>query len=69
MTLHRYFDFEHLARLIKIFAPKVQKKKIPYLVFVKKPSPKIYLGLGFEFWPQRLRNLAFVCPYSVGTKQ
>ena len=24
-------------------------------------QPKIYLGLGFEFWPQRIRDLAFVC--------
>ena len=25
----------------------------------------IYLGLGFEFGPQRIRDLAFVCPQSV----
>ena len=26
--------------------------------------PNIYLGLGFEFefWPQRIRDFAFVCP-------
>ena len=24
--------------------------------------PNIYLGLGFEFGPQRVRDLAFVCP-------
>ena len=27
--------------------------------------PNIYLGLGFEFGPQRIRNLAIVCPQSV----
>ena len=27
--------------------------------------PNIYLGLGFEFGPQRIRDLAFVCPQSV----
>ena len=29
--------------------------------------PNIYLGLGFEFefGPQRIRNLAIMCPYSV----
>ena len=21
------------------------------------PAPNIYLGLGFEFWPQRIRDL------------
>ena len=26
------------------------------------PNLKYYLGLGFEFVPQRIRNLAFVCP-------
>ena len=35
--------------------------------FYKKLSlyihiPNIYLGLGFEFGPQRIRDLAFVCP-------
>ena len=35
--------------------------------FYKKLSlyiqiPNIYLGLGFEFGPQRIRNLAIVCP-------
>ena len=25
----------------------------------------MYLGLGFEFGPQRISDLAFVCPYSV----
>ena len=31
------------------------------------PIPSKYLGLGFEFefWPQRIRDLAIVCPYSV----
>jgi hypothetical protein len=34
--------------------------------FYKKLSlyiqiPNIYLGLGFEFWPQRIRDLAIVC--------
>ena len=24
--------------------------------------PKVYLGLGFEFGPQRIRDLAIVCP-------
>ena len=28
-------------------------------------TPIIYQGLGFEFWPQRIRDLAFVCPQSV----
>ena len=27
--------------------------------------PNVYLGLGFEFGPQRFRDLAFVCPYSL----
>ena len=27
--------------------------------------PNIYLGLGFEFGPQRIRDLAIVCPQSV----
>jgi hypothetical protein len=31
--------------------------------------PNIYLGLGFEYGPQRIRDLAIVCPTSVtGTK-
>ena len=25
----------------------------------------VYLGLGFEFWPQTIKDLAFVCPQSV----
>ena len=35
--------------------------------FYKKLIPTIYLGLGFEFefGPQRIRNLAIMCPYSV----
>ena len=35
---------------------KVQMKP-PYIHI-----PDIYLGLGFEFEPQRIRDLAFVCP-------
>jgi hypothetical protein len=36
-------------------------------LFLKKLSlynqiPNIYLGLGFEFGPQRIRDLAIVCP-------
>ena len=27
--------------------------------------PNIYLGLGFEFGPQKIRNLAIMCPKSV----
>ena len=30
--------------------------------------PNIYLVIGFEFGPQTIRNLVFVCPYSVGSK-
>ena len=37
------------------------------LLFLKKirlyiHNPNIYLGLGFEFGPQRISDLAFVCP-------
>ena len=38
-------------------------------LFLKKTKPlypcqvpNIYLGLGFEFGPQRIRDLAIVCP-------
>ena len=30
-------------------------------LFLKKKIPNIYLGLGFEFGLQRIRDLAFVC--------
>ena len=33
--------------------------------FYKKVSPNTYLGLGFEFGRQRIRDLVIVCPKSV----
>ena len=39
----------------------------PTIIFTKKLSlyiqiTNIYLGLGFEFGPQRIKDLVFVCP-------
>ena len=33
-----------------------------FLQKYKPLYPNIYLGLGFEFGPQRIRDLAIVCP-------
>ena len=38
------------------------KLSAPILVMFSIIQPHIYLGLGFEFGPQRIGDLAFVCP-------
>ena len=37
--------------------PNFYKKTKPLIIQI----PNIYLGLGFEFGPQRIRDLAIVC--------
>ena len=40
----------------------------PFLIKILRlyiQIPKIYSGVGVEFWPERILNLVIVCPYSV----
>ena len=46
--------------LVSIIQPLFLQKISLYILI-----PNIYSGLGFEFGPQRIRDLAFVCPWSV----
>ena len=41
-----------------IIQPLFLQKTKPFYIQI----PNIYLGLVFEFGPQRIRDLAFVCP-------
>ena len=50
---HPFWYSQSLVHIQPLF---VQKTKPLY------PHPNIYLGLGFEFGPQRIKGLAFVCP-------
>ena len=43
-----------------VIQPLFLLKSKPYILI-----PNIHLGLGFEFGPQRIMDLAFVCPWSV----
>ena len=61
------------GRLISTHFGRVSPLSMFYInqpLFLPKLSlciqiPNMYLGLGFEFGPQRIRNLAIACPQSV----
>ena len=46
----------------------IQPLFLPKKLSLYLQTPNFYLGLRFEFGPQRIRNLAFECPQSFCTK-
>ena len=57
---HPFWYSESLVRVFPLFNHYFNQKLSLYIHI-----PNIYWGLGFEFGPQRIRDLAFVCPQSV----
>ena len=53
---HPFWYSESLVHVFHYSTIFLQKKVSLYIHI-----PNIYLGLGFEFWPQRIRDLAIVC--------
>ena len=59
-TISTHFCTVSPLFMVSIIHPLFLKKTKPLY-----PHPNEYLGLGFEFELQRIRDLAFVCPQSV----
>ena len=56
---HHPFWYNKPLPVFPLFNHYFYKKKLRLI------STFVYLELGFEFWPQRIRDIAFLCPYSV----
>ena len=57
-------SFQYCESLVHVSMPLINHyfyKKLSLYIQI----PSIYLGLGFEFGPQRIRNLTFACPQSM----
>ena len=59
-TIRTHFDTVSPLSMFPLFNHYFYKNLSLYIHI-----PNVYLGLGFEFGPQRIRYLAFVCPQSV----
>ena len=55
-----HFGTESPLSMFFINQPLFLQKTKPVCLYIHIPN--IYLGLGFEFGPQRIRDLAIVCP-------
>ena len=57
-TLGTHFGTVSPLFIFSIIQPLFLQKKLSLYIHI----PHIYLGLGFEFGPHRITDLAFLCP-------